>query len=137
LEELIAGRGMPKGDLSELLSAPTSAPSGRTTGPRSAEPMAEAVPDERPIVPVESLAPAPAVPEAPEAPVPVAAGDLPAPDEEGAVPIDCLTYSGEAALRRALALRAEIAQVRNDDARVQALLSEVFDLVELGLGPAR
>ena len=54
------------------------------------------------------------------------------------MPIDCLLYSGASALRRALELREQLAAAaRDDDARFQALLNEVFDLVELGIGSSR
>ena len=110
LEELIAERGMPLGSLDELLAGGTAMlppTPQRTTDPRVASRM-EALP----VVPVETLAP----------------------DEAGVVPIESLLIRGPAALRRAACLREELVAARGDDARFNALLSEVFDLVELGLG---
>jgi hypothetical protein len=121
LEQLIAERGMPAGSLDELvLGVPTSVP--RTTGPRSVAPMA-------PARAAAAASPAPATDV-------VEVASL-APDDAGVVPVESLVYSGPTALRRALELRRELDSVRHDDARLQALLREVFDLVELGLGTTR
>lgn len=74
---------------------------------------------ETPVVPIESLAP----------------------DEEPIVPIETLFYRGERALRRIVELRPELtaaaAATGDDGSRLTALLGEVLDLVELGLGAER
>lgn len=72
---------------------------------------------EPPVVPIESLAP----------------------EEELVVPVEDLFYRGEAALHRIRELRRElVAAARTPaDPRLTDLLAEVFDLVELGLTPAR
>jgi hypothetical protein len=68
----------------------------------------------------------------PAVPAPPPAAELPVVD------VGTLLYSGEAALRRALELRAEIADAaKRGDRHVDDLLREVFDLVELGLGSGR
>lgn len=76
--------------------------------------------EETPVVPVESLAP----------------------DEEPIVPVETLFYRGERALRRIVELRPELtaaaaAAAGDDGSRLTALLGEVLDLVELGLGAER
>jgi hypothetical protein len=69
-----------------------------------------------PIVPIESLAP----------------------DADRTVDIDTLLYRGDAALRRARELRTEVlAAAERGDPKLHALLHEVLDLVELGLGAGR
>ncbi len=118
LEQLIAERGLPMGTLGELIAGGVGAatPSG---------PVAGAEPAPRTTVP-RSMAPAPAG-------VPVSL----APEEAGVVPVQSLVYRGESALRRALELKSQLAAAQSDSARLQALLNEVFELVELGLGSAR
>ena len=60
-------------------------------------------------------------------------------DESDVVPVESLLYRGTAALKHALALQAEIEALlaaRNGGAApLAALVREVFDLVQLGLGP--
>ena len=97
LEQLITDRGLPMGSLAELLGG---------------QPAAMSAPvDQRPIVPVESLAPA-----------------------EDGVPVETLLYRGDAALRRIMELKPEIAAESNSPGpRLQALIHEMLDLVELSL----
>jgi hypothetical protein len=75
--------------------------------------------EETPVVPIESLAP----------------------DEEPIVAVETLLYRGERALRRIVELRPELtaaaAAAGDDGSRLTALLGEVLDLVELGLGAER
>ena len=49
------------------------------------------------------------------------------------MPIESLTYRGEAALRRALELRATLDTAVADDPEMRAVLDEVFDLIRLGI----
>jgi hypothetical protein len=138
LEELIADGGPPLGGLDELIAGGTLLPvRGRTTGPRAAAAMAPAgpaaafTPAEPPIVPVESLAPD----ETDVVPV-----ESLAPDETDVVPIESLLFRGDAALHRVLELKGDLlAAARAGDGgdRLNDLLREVFDLVQLGLGSAR
>jgi hypothetical protein len=135
-EQLIAERGLPMGSLEELVAGGASAAaaepsvSGRPTparnaalmDPRHTPPMMAAVskpaPAEPPVVPIESLAP----------------------DDSDVVPIESLLYRGDAALRRALALKPEVeaaVQSGGGSAQLRALLDEVLDLVELGAGTGR
>jgi chemotaxis protein histidine kinase CheA len=62
-------------------------------------------------------------------------------DESGVVPVESLLYRGHAALKHALALQPEIEALlaaRNGGAaQLAALVREVFDLVQLGLGTER
>jgi len=113
LERLVSERGVPAGNLEELL------------GTRKPEPAlaAQAVAQESPawlrgpVVPVELLAP-----------------------EEIVVPVEDLLYRGEAALRRILELKPELQNAADSPSggeRLHDLLREVFDLVELGLAPGR
>ncbi len=64
-----------------------------------------------------------------------------APDDASVVEIETLLYSGPDALRRALALRLQLdARLAADGPggpEVTALLGEVFDLIQLGLGAGR
>jgi hypothetical protein len=138
MERLIAERGLPLGSLDELISGP----------------IATTAVEEEGVVPIEALAPEEAEPgyagfvappagsgrapsatapeEAEEAAVPIEAL---APDES--VPIESLLYRGQAALRRVLELRTELAALAASPgtapARLYELQREVFDLVELGL----
>jgi hypothetical protein len=112
LEQLIAERGLPMGTLDELVAGGAAAGpprvSARLTPPRRVEMMAP----EAPVVPIESLAP-----------------------DEAVVPVETLLYDREAAwyrlqeLKPMLAAAAVTAQA--GDAKLAALISEVFDLVEL------
>jgi chemotaxis protein histidine kinase CheA len=114
------GLGMPS--LTELLAGPPADP-GRPR-PRPAAPP-------RP-------APAPAPPKAPVV-APVAAPAVAA-RHEAPVPITDLCYSGPAALERALSLRGQVAALLaagTPTGEVRDLVEEVFDLVQLGLGPGR
>lgn len=134
LERLVAERGLPPGSLEELLgTAPApAAAAGAPARPVAAAARVAAAPADEGVVPIEWLAPAPA-----EVAPPVA----PARPEPGIVPIEDLLYRGSAALERAVALRREIeallAAHDGGSPRLTELLSEVFDLVELGLGAAR
>ena len=117
-EQLIAERGLPLGGIDELLAGGTGMPGAERVAAVAAS--APAVEAEPPIVPIEALAPTAAEPEV--------------------VPIESLLYGGERALRRILELKPELvaaADAANGDARFHALLSEVLDLVELGLGAGR
>ncbi|HXY19827.1 MAG TPA: hypothetical protein VEH83_07500 [Gemmatimonadales bacterium] len=62
-------------------------------------------------------------------------------DESGIVPVESLLYRGQAALKHALALQPEIeallAARNGGGAQLAALVREVFDLVQLGLGTER
>ena len=112
LEQLIGERGLPLGGIDELLAGGTGMP--------GAERVAAVAEAEPPIVPIEALAPTAAEPEV--------------------LPIESLLYGGERALRRILELKPELvaaADAANGDARFHALLSEVLDLVELGLRTGR
>lgn len=109
-EQLITERGIPMGSLAELVAG------GATVAavPAPTAYAATAVPA-LPIVPVESLAP-----------------------DADVVEVRTLEYQGEAALRRALALKPDLlAAAKNGDPSLHALLHEVIDLVELGLGAGR
>ena len=107
-EQLLSDRGMPMGSLEELIAGGASV--------AAAAPAAAARAPEPPIVPIESLAP----------------------DEEQVVEIDTLLYRGDAALRRARELRSDLlAAAKSGDPSLHALLHEVLDLVELGLGAGR
>jgi hypothetical protein len=123
LDLIVAQRGLPPGSLDELVGVAAAAPDAR---PPLAAPASPAAPieaaEEAGVVPVEALAPAAA-------------------DDEAIVAIESLLYGPSAALRRALDLRGELEELaatgRADSARTAALLREVFDLVQLGLGAAR
>lgn len=125
LEQLIAERGLPLGGIDELLAGGTGMPGAeRVAAVAASAPALAAVPAlaeaEPPIVPIEALAPTAAEPEV--------------------VPIESLLYGGERALRRILELKPELvaaADAASGDAHFHALLSEVLDLVELGLGAGR
>jgi len=126
-EQLIAERGLPMGSLDELIADGRGAvveSAARMTPPRHAAlmdprhtPPARAA-AQPPVVPVESLAP----------------------DDADVVPVESLLYRGEAALQRALALRAQLMaamQAGAGGAQLQSLMHEVLDLVELGAGAGR
>jgi hypothetical protein len=121
-EQLIAERGLALGGIDELLAGGTGAPAApRGAAVAVGEPAAAPVPAlaEVPIVPIEALAPTEAEPEV--------------------VPVESLLYGGERALRRILDLKSELiaAADAGGDERLHALLDEVLDLVELGLGAGR
>jgi hypothetical protein len=128
LERLVTERGVPLGSLEELLGAPTVA----STAPADERGVVDieslAPDDDKAVVPIESLAP-----DEDEGVVPI---ESLAP-EENVVPIETLLYNGQAALRRALELKAELAALAASpgqaSARLYELQREVFDLVELGL----
>jgi hypothetical protein len=108
-EQLIAERGLALGSLDELVRTGPTPPPARISSPRAGPAM---------VVPIEQLAP----------------------DEAGVVPIESLLYRGERALERLRELRPQLraaAAPPRDEARLAALLSEVFDLVELSLGAGR
>lgn len=71
----------------------------------------------------------------PDAAVPAASRDEPAATRTEATSIDIqnLVYTGEAALRRALDLRARLERAVENDPDALALVDEVFDLIRLGL----
>jgi len=97
--------------LEQLMSE--GAPSQLATlfGMRPTRKLESRADDELPIVPVESLAP----------------------DEDG-VPVETLLYQGDAALRRVLALKGDlVAAASTPGPRLDALIHEVLDLVELSL----
>jgi len=128
LERLVTERGVPLGSLEELLGAPTVA-STAPADERGVVDIESLAPDEdKAVVPIESLAP-----DEDEGVVPI---ESLAP-EENVVPIETLLYNGQAALRRALELKAELAALAASpgqaSARLYELQREVFDLVELGL----
>ncbi len=121
LERLTAAGASPPGSLDDLFGAPVE------EGVVPIEALAVSAPEEEArVVPVEALAPS----APPAAPLP--------PDDADVVPIESLLYSGPTALERALALRREIetllATKNGGSEKVGALLREVFDLVQLGLG---
>jgi len=61
-----------------------------------------------------------------------------APEEPDVVPVQALVYSGQSALRRILELKPELAAAaKSGDPRLPALVNEVIDLLELGLGAGR
>jgi chemotaxis protein histidine kinase CheA len=119
-EQLIAERGLQLGGIDELLAGGTEVP-GAARGAAAAvgEPAAAPALAEAPIVPIEALAPTETEPEV--------------------VPIEALLYGGERALRRILDLKPELiaAADAGGDEHLHALLDEVLDLVELGLGAGR
>ena len=123
LARLTSERVVPPGDLDALFGAPEEPEDAGIELIAPADEEADAVP-------IELLAPA----------APVAAPTPPA-DVSDVVPIESLLYGGTAALERALALRPEIeallAAPNGGAKKVAALLDEVFDLVQLGLGAAR
>ncbi|MGA2384480.1 MAG: hypothetical protein ABSG61_13720 [Gemmatimonadales bacterium] len=127
MEHLVAERGLPLGSLDELLGGPAPA---EEAGVMEIELLAPEEPEEEGVVPIESLAPD----EREEAGV-VPIESL-APDEE-IVPIESILYRGQAALRRALELKSELATLAASpgqaSGRLYELQREVFDLVELGL----
>ena len=159
MERIVTERGVPLGSLDELLGAPETGvvdieslapdedqqvpvavvapPAGLRPGKGTTAPdedqgvvdIESLAPDEdQSAVDIESLAPG-----EDEAAVPI---ESLAPDAE-VVPIEALLYNGQAALRRALELKAELAALAASpgqaSARLYELQREVFDLVELGL----
>jgi len=125
LEQLIAERGLPLGTLEELVAG------GTAMGVAPAAPAAPAAPV-RPRAPSAAMPAVAAAPPHPEAVVPIASL---APAEGGVVPVEELLYRGERALRRALELKPDLlAALRAGDPRLHALVSEVTDLLELGVG---
>jgi hypothetical protein len=114
LEALIGERGTAPGSFDEFLAG-TGA---RASAPAAARAVAAAAPPERPIVPIESLAP----------------------DDAGVVPIESLLYDGDTARRRLREVQGELdaaLATAGTSPQVRALLGEVFDLIDLGLHPAR
>jgi len=106
-EQLLNDRGMPMGSLAELVAGGSAEGATAAAGTHA---------EGRPVVPIESLAP----------------------DADRVVEIDTLLYRGDAALRRARELRTELlAAVQRGDPSLHALINEVLDLVELGLGAGR
>jgi hypothetical protein len=124
LEALIGERALAHGTLDELIAGPAAQPVAAPA--RAAAPMAE-----RPIVPIESLAPA----EPPIVPI-----ESLAPAEPDVVPIESLFYDGDGARRRLREVQGELdaaLATAGTSPQVRALLGEVFDLIDLGLHPAR
>lgn len=126
-DRLVAERGLRPGSLDEFLS-----------GAATAAPPDVAVPVRRPVAPTRELRRVPAeVALREDAVVPIEAL---APAEEAVAPIESLLYGGDRALKRILELKRDLdaaASAGGDGARLTALLNEVFDLVELGLGAGR
>ncbi|HYE91695.1 MAG TPA: Hpt domain-containing protein [Terriglobales bacterium] len=111
-----ASRGVP---------APVVTTSAASPGPAAPGAAARAA---APLVPG-----APTPSSAPSA-VPLAAGAAAAAAGAAVVPIEDLTYRGEAALRRALELRADLERaVAPDDRAARETLAELFDLVRLAM----
>jgi hypothetical protein len=95
-ETLIAERGIAAGSFSEFFGAAAPAPAAVASAP------------EKPIVPIEDLAPS----------------------EPEVVPIESLLYDREGALRRLREIRAAL----DAEPGMRDLLGEVFDLVDIGCG---
>jgi len=123
LEALIAERGLPRGSIEQLLTAPTvlritaitpaGAVAAAAPAPAGARPTAEP-----PVVPIESLAP----------------------DESDVVPIESLLYDGETARSRLREVQRELdaaLATAGTSPQVRALLGEVFDLIALGFRTPR
>ena len=127
-DRLVAERGLQPGSLDE--------PVAGGAGVAAAAPVDVAVPVRRPVAPTRELRSVPAeVALREDAVVPIEAL---APAEEAVVPIESLLYGGDRALKRILELKPDLdASAGGDGARLTALLNEVFDLVELGLGAGR
>lgn len=70
----------------------------------------------------------------PESIVETVAPAIDAADADGVVSIDDLAYSPDAALRRALQLRATVLEAQPLDPRAREAASEVFDLIRMALG---
>jgi chemotaxis protein histidine kinase CheA len=127
-DRLVAERSLQPGSLDE--------PVAGGAGVAAAAPVDVAVPVRRPVAPTRELRSVPAeVALREDAVVPIEAL---APAEEAVVPIESLLYGGDRALKRILELKPDLdASAGGDGARLTALLNEVFDLVELGLGAGR
>jgi len=110
LEALVGEKGLAHGSLDEFLAGPA---------PRASAPArAAAAPAERPVVPIESLAP----------------------DEAGVVLIESLLYDGDSIGQRLREVQGELdtaLATAGTSAQVRSLLGEVFDLIGIGLHPAR
>jgi hypothetical protein len=127
LEALIGERGTAPVSFDEFVSG-TGA---RASTPAAAPARVPAAPAELPIVPVESLAPA----ERPIVPI-----ESLAPSEPDVVPIESLLYDGDTARARLREVQRELdaaLATAGTSPQVRALLGEVFDLIDLGLHPAR
>jgi hypothetical protein len=72
------------------------------------------------------------------APLPIVPIEALAPDDGDVVPVQSLVYTGDGALRRILELKPALAAAaRSGDPGLPALVNEVIDLLELGLGAGR
>jgi len=114
LEALIGERGTAPGSFDEFLAGPGA----RAAAPAAAPAPAAAAIAERPIVPIESLAPS----------------------EPDIVPIESLLYDGDTARARLREVQGELdaaLATAGTSPHVRAILGEVFDLIDLGLHPAR
>jgi chemotaxis protein histidine kinase CheA len=111
-EQLLAERGLPLTSLDELLRGAVAPPAAAAARRPIATTRAVAP------VPIEALAP-----------------------EERVVPIESLLYRGDRALARILELKPQLVAAASGagdgGASLNALLAEVFDLVELGRGAER
>jgi hypothetical protein len=112
LRDIIGGEDAPASEEETVMNAPdqsaTETPQARLAGPVVAHPG------------VAAPAGGSATGSTAEAPGPV-------------VPIDDLVYSGEGALRRALEFQVDLEQALAGDDEALGKLSEVFDLIRLGL----
>ncbi|MDO8665034.1 MAG: hypothetical protein Q7J79_00355 [Gemmatimonadales bacterium] len=129
-DRLVAERGLQPGSLDEFLAG--------GAGVAAAAPVEVAVPVRRPVAPTRKLRSVQAgVALREDAVVPI---ESLAPAEEAVVPIESLLYGRDRALARILELKPDLdaaSSAGGDGARLTALLNEVFDLVELGLGAGR
>ncbi len=124
-ERLVTEHGLPLGTLADLLAggvtaaaaaAPAHRPVAATRQLTSLSPDVGYITDEQ-VVPIEALAPS----------------------DADVLPIEALLYRGDRVFERLRELKPDLdaAVAAPDRARLTALLSEVFDLVELGLGAGR
>ena len=127
-ERLVAEHGLPLGTLTDLLaggitSAAATPPAASPHRPVAAtRQLTSLSPDvglaDEPVVPIESLAPS----------------------DADVMPIEALLYRGDRAFQRLREIKPDLTAAAGggpDSARLTALLHEVFDLVELGLGTGR
>jgi hypothetical protein len=116
LEELIGGPATAPVSFDEFLAGAGARASARAARP--VVPVESLAPDDRVIVPIESLAPS----------------------EPDVVPIESLVFDGDTARARLREAQGELDAAlasAGTSLQVRALLGEVFDLIGLGLHPAR